>query len=201
MEKELVINGIKYVRYEEPKEYKLYDLVKYNGYKWIVIKVKNNKLTLMMKDCLSKDKMKKIFKTKYLTDDYDIKHSSDDICNDWNKTEIKRGLNDEFLKEFDKEDLIEMKTNYDEDKYSFDYIRIPTVREIRILDLYKIKPDKDCWLMSPSYFYATLDFAIEWHFSSTGILHYGWFVANGFGARPVITLKSDNLNIEKVGTV
>ena len=135
MEKELVINGIKYVRYEEPKEYKLYDLVKYNGYKWIVIKVKNNKLTLMMKDCLSKDKMKKIFKTKYLTDDYDIKHSSDDICNDWNKTEIKRGLNDEFLKEFDKEDLIEMKTNYDEDKYSFDYIRIPSVREIRILDL------------------------------------------------------------------
>ena len=28
MEKELIING----RYEEPKSYKIYDLVKYNGY-------------------------------------------------------------------------------------------------------------------------------------------------------------------------
>ena len=28
MEKELIINGIKYVRYEEPKSYKIYDLTR-----------------------------------------------------------------------------------------------------------------------------------------------------------------------------
>ena len=42
------------------KTYKIYDLVKYNGYEWIVINVKDDKLTLMMKNCLPKEKVKKI---------------------------------------------------------------------------------------------------------------------------------------------
>lgn len=198
MEKEIIINGIKYIRYKEPKSYKIYDLVKYNDYEWIVIKVENNKLTLVMKNCLSKEKMKKIFKKEYLTDDFDIVYSLKDDCCDWNKTEIKRGLNDEFLREFNKDELIKMKTNYDENKYSFDYIRIPTIREIDKLDLDRIKSDKANWLMSPSLFDASNGIAHEWYLNSAGCL-YPWFsVANGFGARPVITLKNDNLNIEKI---
>lgn len=138
MEKELIINGIKYVKYEEYKEYKIYDLVNYNGYEWIVIDVEDNKLTLMMKNCFPKEKMKAIFKEEYLTEDGGIKYSLNKTCNDWNKTEIKRGLNNEFLEEFNKDELIKMKTNYDTDKYSYDYIRIPKIREIKNLILIEL---------------------------------------------------------------
>lgn len=194
MEKELIINGVKYVKWEEPNTYKIYDLIKYNGYEWIVINVKNDKLTLMMKNCLSKEKIKEIFNNNYLDKDSDVKYSLDKKISDWNKTEIKRGLNNEFLKEFDKKNLIEMKTNYDEDKYSFDYIRIPKIREIERLDRDKIVPDKSCWTMSPLYFNATNGNASELVQSDTGFLS-DWGVHYSFGVRPVITLKSDNPNI------
>ena len=193
MEKEL--NRIKYVRYEEPKSYKIYDLVKYNGYEWIVINVKNNKLTLMMKNCLPEEKVKEMFNNDYLDEDGYIKYSLDKACNDWNKTEIKRGLNNEFLKEFNKEELVEMKTNYDEDKYSIGCIRIPTLREIERLDQNKIVSYKSCWLMSPYYFYVANGVAFEWYMSSTGRLCNAWAEGN-LGVRPVITLKSDNPNIK-----
>lgn len=201
MEKELIINGVKYVRYEELKPYKIYDLVKYNGYEWIVINVKNNKLTLMMKNCLSKEKMKEIFNEEYLDEDSDVKYSLDKTCNDWNKTEIKRGLNNKFLKEFSKEELVKIKTNYDEDKYSFDYIRIPKIREIEILEQDRIASDKSYWLMSPSYLSATSGYASEWIQYSASFLDPWFDVTICFGVRPVITIKSNNPNIEKVGTV
>lgn len=191
MEKELMIDGVKYVRYEKPKPYEIYDLVKYNGYEWIVINVKDNKLTLMMKNCLPKKKMKEIFNNDYLNEDGGIKYSLDEECNDWNKTEIKRGLNNEFLKEFNKEELVKMKTNYDEDKYSFDYIRIPKIREIERLDQDKIASDKSCWLMSPSYFSAANGVAYEWFRYSAGYLDGWWSVNHSLGVRPVITIKSD----------
>lgn len=196
MEKELVINGIRYVRYEEPKTYKISDLVKYNGYKWIVINAKGDELTLMMKECLSEEKMKEIFSNDYLDEDSNIKYTLDKTCNDWDKTEIKRGLNNEFLKEFDKADLIEMKTNYNEDKYSFDYIRIPKIREIERLDEDKIASDKSCWTMSPSIFDVTDGIANEWILYDAGYPSPWWRVNNSIGVRPVITLKNDNPNIK-----
>lgn len=200
MEKELIINGIKYVKCEEPKTYKIYDLVKYNGYEWIVINVKGDKLTLMMRNCLSEEKMKEIFNNDYLNKNFDIKYSLDKKCNDWNKTELKRGLNNEFLKEFNKEELVKMKTNYDKDKYSIDYIRIPEIREIERLDQDEVAPDKSCWVMSSLSFNATNGRAGEWFESSVGFLTGDW-VTHGYSVRPVITIKSDNQNIEKVGTV
>ena len=197
MEKELIINGIKYVKYEEYKEYKIYDLVNYNGYEWIVIDVEDNKLTLMMKNCFPKEKMKAIFKEEYLTEDGGIKYSLNKTCNDWNKTEIKRGLNNEFLEEFNKDELIKMKTNYDTDKYSYDYIRIPKIREIKRLDSNRVKPNFVCWTMSPSNFSATSGHANGWMEYLAGILT-NWNIYSSLGVRPVITLKSDNLNIKKI---
>ncbi len=213
MEKELIINGVKYVKLEEPKTYKVYDLVKYNGYKWIVINVKNDKLTLMMKNCLSEEKMKKIFDSKYLCANF-IAYCLNDNReynllknSDWNITEIKRGLNTEFLKEFNKNELIGMKINFDLDKYSYDYIRIPTVIDIYELWEYKrIMPDYNCWTMSPAIY--TNDCRSIWtidsdsdYFDDTGKM-FSDETTDGFaGVRPVITLKSDNQKIEKVGTV
>lgn len=193
MEKELVINGIRYVRYEEPKTYKIYDLVKYNGYEWIVINVKGDELTLMMKECLSEEKMKEIFNNGYLDEEDNIKYSLDEKCYDWNKTRIKRGLNNEFLKEFDKEDLVKMKTNYDKDKYSIDYIRIPEIREIERLNQDEIASNKSYWTMSPSLFDADWGSAFEYFVNLVGRIYSDW-VTNSYGVRPVITLKNDNHN-------
>lgn len=191
MGKELITNEVKHIKYEESKTYQIYDTVKYNGYKWIVINVRNNKLTLMMKNHLPKKKMKKIFNNDYLNEDGDIKYSSDKECNDWDKTEIKRGLNNEFLKEFNKEELLMMKTNYDKDKYSFDYIRIPEVREIEKLDRNKIASDKICWTITPSFFDATSGHAGEWYLNRAGCLNPWSYVTFWLGVRPVITIKSD----------
>lgn len=204
MEKELIINGVKYVKLEEPKRFEVYDLVKYNGYRWIIINVEDNKLTLMMRNCLSEEKMKKIFDNDYLDSDGGIKYNLDKICNDWNKTEIKRGLNNEFLKEFNKNELVKMKTKYDENRYSFDYIRIPKIREIERLDPDRIEPNKSSWTMSPSEFDDALVATTEWNQYSVDYIHpWAWWawVDDGYGVRPVITIKSDNPNIKKVGRV
>ena len=56
------------------------------------------------------------------------------------------------------------------------------------------------WTMSPSHFYAAHGNAFEWNLNSAGYLHYGWFVTNSLGARPVINLKSDTLITGGIGT-
>ena len=47
------------------------------------------------------------------------------------------------------------------------------------------------WTMSPSHFHAASGNALEWRLNGAGYLHLWSYVANGFGARPVINLKSD----------
>ena len=47
------------------------------------------------------------------------------------------------------------------------------------------------WTMSPSYFNAVRGDASEWLLYSAGYLYQWGYVANGFGARPVINLKAD----------
>lgn len=56
------------------------------------------------------------------------------------------------------------------------------------------------WTMSPSFFYATSGNANGWGLNSAGYLSYWWGVNNGFGARPVINLKSDTLITGGIGT-
>lgn len=186
MEKELTTNEVKHVKYEESKTYQIYDTVKYNGYKWIVINVRNNKLTLMMKNCLPKEKMKEIFNNDYLVGFDYIKYNLEVRCIGWNKTEIRRGLNNKFLKEFNKEELVKMKTDY-----AFDYIRIPKIREIKGLDPDKIAPDKSCWMISPLDFVKQWGNAYAWLHNSAGSLFTWWSVIYSLGVRPVITIKSD----------
>lgn len=222
MEKESVSTSVGFVRCNKIKKYQVYDLVKYNGYTWIVIEADLLFVRLMMKNCLPEEKMKKIFDDDYFFNfddqddlytaidmctytnsgvDYnyfsynDIKYSLDKTCNDWNKTEIKRGLNNEFLKEFNKNELVKMKTIYDENRYSFDYIRIPIVGEIERLAPDKVRPDRCCWTMSSN------DVGI-WVETVRDIMNpsLSWSKSRQ-SVRPVITLKSDNQKIEKIGTV
>lgn len=114
---------------------KIGSVVNYNGYDWIVIK-EGDDITLMMKDCLSEDEIKELFENDDIDDDdhYCVVFNHDQSNNDWCSSHIRTVLNGKFLDKFNKSDLNLMKTNYDEDKYSNDYIRIPTLREIERFD-------------------------------------------------------------------
>ncbi|MDY5873218.1 MAG: hypothetical protein SPK36_00255 [Bacilli bacterium] len=56
------------------------------------------------------------------------------------------------------------------------------------------------WTMSPSHFYATNGYALEWVLLSAGYVDGWWGVDTSFGARPVINLKSDTLITGGIGT-
>lgn len=189
MENKININGIEYIRVDSIKkeDFKVGDLINYNGYEWYIIKVEKNYSTLMMKNCLSEDKIKELF-----DDEYDVKFNLDGSNNDWQDSIIKKILNYKFADEFNINELSLMNTNYDENKYSFDLIRIPTIREIeRLSDNIKFS-NKNYWTMSPSSFNSSSAYANVWLVSSTGL--FGSFrSSNGFGVRPVIKVKNEFL--------
>lgn len=191
MEKELIINGTKYIRVDET-DYKEGDTVKYNGYEWYIIKLVDNKATLLMKDCLPEDKMSELFANEYLDDDNDVVFNLDASNNDWKDSIIRKRLNDTFIDEFNKDELNLMKTNYDEDKYSEDYVRLVTIREIERQDEYIRESNKSNWTMSPAYFYSWHASAIAWYVYPSG--YFGDdLTSTANGVRPVI-----NVNYSKI---
>ena len=192
MENILVINGIKYKKVED-ENFKLYDLVKYNGYEWYIIKIDNDNVTLLMKDKLGSDTMKSLFDEEYLDADYNAKFNLDVKNNDWADSIIRQALNEKFIDRFDKNELNIMKTNYDEDKYSDDYIRLLTIREVEKLPEEIRSIDEYYWTLSPSNFNSYYSNAYVWYVMSSGSLDPWSNVANSFGVRPVINLKTEYL--------
>lgn len=192
MENILVINGIKYKKVED-ENFKLYDLVKYNGYEWYIIKIDNDNVTLLMKDKLGSDTMKSLFDEEYLDADYDAKFNLDVKNNDWADSIIRQALNEKFIDRFDKNELNIMKTNYDEDKYSDDYIRLLTIREVEKLPEEIRSIDEYYWTLSPSYFISNDSIASVWLVVPSGSLDPWDSVTNSFSVRPVINLKAEYL--------
>lgn len=194
MENKININGIEYIRVDSIKKenFEVGDLINYNGYEWYIIKLEKNYSTLMMKDCLLEDKIKELFDDNYLDDEYDVKFNLDVSNNDWQDSIIKKVLNYKFFDEFNIDELSLMNTNYDENKYSTDLIRIPTIREIeRLSDNIKFS-NKNYWTMSPSYFSSAVANAYVWYVNLTG--HFGSNRASyGIGIRPVIKVKNNFL--------
>ena len=191
MENKININGIEYIRVDSIKkeDFEVGDLINYNGYEWYIIKVEKNYSTLMMKDCLSEDKIKELFDDNYLDDEYDVKFNLDELNNDWQDSIIKKVLNYKFFDEFNIDELSLMNSNYDENKYSTDLIRIPTIREIeRLSDNIKFS-NKNYWTMSPSSFLSSHAAANVWHVTSSGNLDWPW-ASRGNGVRPVIKVKN-----------
>ena len=191
MENKININGIEYIRVDSIKkeDFEVGDLINYNGYEWYIIKVEKNYSTLMMKDCLLEDKIKELFDDNYLDDEYDVKFNLDVSNNNWQDSIIKKVLNYKFFDEFNIDELSLMNTNYDENKYSTDLIRIPTIREIeRLSDNIKFS-NKNYWTMSPSNFNSAYAFAYVWYVYSTG--NFGSTrTSYGHGVRPVIKVKN-----------
>lgn len=191
MENKININGIEYIRVGSIKkeDFEVGDLINYNGYEWYIIKLEKNYSTLMMKDCLSEDKIKELFDDNYLDDEYDVKFNLDVSNNDWQDSIIKKVLNHKFFDEFNIDELSLMNSNYDENKYSTDLIRIPTIREIeRLSDNIKFS-NKNYWTMSPSIFSSFYAVALVWLVYSTGNFGTYWS-SSGFGVRPVIKVKN-----------
>lgn len=193
MENILVINGIKYKKVEY-ENFKLYDLVKYNGYEWYIIKIDNDNVTLLMKNKLDNDTMKSLFGREYLDDDYDVKFNLDVKNNDWVDSIIRQTLNEKFIDEFNKNELNIMKTNYDEDKYSNDYIRLLTIRETEKLPEEIRNINEYYWTLSPSYFNSYNSAADVWDVMPSGSLNPWNYVTYSFGVRPVINLKAEYLD-------
>lgn len=192
MENILVINGIKYKRVED-ENFKLYDLVKYNGYEWYIIKIDNDDVTLLMKDKLDNDTMQSLFDEEDLDTDYDTKFNLDVKNNDWTDSIIRQVLNEKFIDKFNKSELNIMKTNNDEDKYSNDYIRLLTIREVEKLPKEIRSINEYYWTLSPSYFDSGYSYACVWHVLPSGSLDPWYHVAYSFGVRPVINLKAEYL--------
>lgn len=191
MENKININGIEYIRVDSIKkeDFEVGDLINYNGYEWYIIKVEKNYSTLMMKNCLSEDKIKELFDDNYLDDEYDVKFNLDVSNNDWQDSIIKKVLNYKFFDEFNIDELSLMNTNYDENKYSTDLIRIPTIREIERLSDNIKSSNKNYWTMSPSHFSSALAAAFVWYVTSAGIFGAAW-TSSGCSVRPVIKVKN-----------
>ena len=192
MENILVINGIKYKKVED-KNFKLYDLVKYNSYEWYVIKIYNDDVTLLMKNKLDNDTIKSLFDEEYLSDSYDAKFNLDASNNDWADSIIRQALNEKFIDKFDKNELNIMKTNYDEDKYSDDYIRLLTIREAEKLPKEIREINEYYWTLSPSRFDSFNSYACVWTVLPSGSLYPWDNVTYSIGVRPVISLKTEYL--------
>lgn len=185
------------------------DIVTYKGLEWYVIKVEptteltidilganiehGEVLTLMLKNKLNAEQLDKC---GFTHDDYnDIVFNSDKTNNDWLDSNVRKCVNAFAGKYLDKSKLLKMRSNYDEDKYSDDIIRIPKLREIEKLpkDIRKVDVNSGYWAMTPSY--GTVDTAASACVLS--VYSYGGLTWGGvnraFGVRPVIMLASDEL--------
>ena len=188
--KEVYINGVKFVREKSKKKYEMGDILKYNGYEWCVIGIYKNSYKLLMKDVLDKDTICDIFDENDLDNYKDVIYSKDNSF-DWKLSIPRKGLNGKFLSKFNKNELIMMKTNYDENKYSKDYVRLLTIRENEKIDRNILKCSKSNWLMSPYFLNSGTSSAYEFNQDAAGFAYGNDWVTHGYGLRPVINLKSD----------
>lgn len=154
------------------EELKLYDLVSWCNHEWYVIKIENEAVTLMSKDVIG-------------TCDYSSENS-----NDFARSNCIKILND-FLNKLNLDNLILMKTNYDEDKFTNTLIRIPTLREIEKMPINIRKCGESYWTMTASYGASEdCDDAYVFAVNSSGNFGYVRVSSTG-GVRPVIKIEKE----------
>ena len=167
MKNEIIIDGVTYVK----KTHEIGDIIPFCGMDWYIIDKFDKKLKLMLKDTLQ------------------CMAYSDKNSNDWLESNVRNYLNKEFLQKFNKDKLIEMCTNYDENKFSNDFIRIPTLREIEKLPMNIRESDDWYWTMTSSYGVSEdCSYALVFRLYSAGSLHSGR-VRSTIGVRPVILIE------------
>lgn len=149
------------------------DIYKFCGLDWIIIDKFDNKLKLMAKDV--------VCELAY----------SDKNSNNWAESNVRKFLNEDFINELDKSKLIKMRTNYDEDKFSEDYVRIPTLREIEKLPMDIRGCNSAYWTMTSSYGVSEdCSYANVFYVVSSGCLNWSG-VNSTRGVRPVILVEGN----------
>ena len=174
---------------------KIGDIVKYNNYEWYITKINNESVTLMMADVLSDDDINELFDDKTYVDGNDVVYSKNND-NDWANTYIRKVLNSKFLDKFSKEELNVMRTNYSENKFADDYVRIPTAWEIRELGEDIRNKGESYWTMSASPYYFGGS-ASAWNVYAYGGI-YADDVADSGSVRPAVSLKTEILEKNKL---
>lgn len=161
----------------EKGTYEVGDEVKWCNFDWIVIKTIENgqKVVLMSKEA------------------FEPMAYSDKNSNDYKESNIKEYLEENFINKLDKSKLIEMRTNYDEDKFVTTNVRIPTLRDIEALPMSVRNCGSYYWTMTGSYAKSEdCSDAIVFFVDTIGFLNSNW-VGNAIGLRPVITLSTETL--------
>lgn len=184
---------------KKEKDYQVGDVIKYNNLDWFVIEIKKESLILITKEILFKELIQELFTDKRMVvNDFVVRFSRDGSNNDWRDSYIRQVLNTKFLERFNIDDLVLMKTKYDKDKVSQDYIRLPLKEEMesKTLNIRKISDPFGYWTMSPRHFRASRTSANEFFLNSAGIVSSYW-VAHGNGVRAVIELRTKTLEKEK----
>ena len=162
----------------EKGTYEVGDEVKWCNFDWIVIKLIENeqKVVLMSKEV------------------FEPMTYSDNNSNDYAESNIKEYLEECFINKLDKSKLIEMTTNYDEDKFVTTKVRILTLRDIEALPMSVRNCGKSFWTMTSSYAVSEdCSNAVVFYVNSNGFLYNTNVGASGVGVRPVITLNAEAL--------
>ena len=160
---------------EKQEELSIYDVVEWCNHEWYVIKIENEAVTLMSKSVIG-------------ACTYSNKNS-----NDFAKSNCIKKLND-FLEKLNLDDLIRMRTNYDEDKFINTLIRIPTLREIEKMPTSVRSCKKLYWTMTPGYIsYKICSQADMFYVRPDGSINY-WSVNAVLGVRPVVKIKKEKCN-------
>lgn len=175
------INKLKQCKTEVIEGYRVGKVITYNGFEWYIIEEKKESIVLFMKEKLSEELI------------YDVRFSKDEKNNDWKDSHIRQVLNTKFLEKFITDDLVLMKTKYDDDKTSDDYIRLITIDELKKLDsnIRKVKCNYGYWTMSPGNFNSGLAEVYEFYLSGTYIAIYSSLVTGRSGVRPIIEVRKN----------
>ena len=179
---------------KEKSELKLYDVIKWCGYEWYIIELKDNETTLFLKDKLPSSDVEQYFSERLLDSCKDVKFDTKGKNPWWADSEIRFTLNSLFLDELDVEQMNKMTTTVEldgQERTTEDYVRLITKEETELLpqEILKCSGQYGCWTMSPSCF-------IWWFYADVLRVHSSGAVRssntwNGYGVRPVINLNTD----------
>lgn len=176
----------------EKGTYEIGDEVKWCGIDWYVIKIINDcNLVETEESRYLNTKQNAVLVSKEV---FESMTYSDRNSNDYKESNIKEYLEECFINKLDKSKLIEMTTNYDEDKYYVGKVRIPTLREIEALPMSIRNCGNYYWTMTTSYGVSEdSPCAYVFRVGNDGQLWDNNVNITTRGVRPVITLSTNEL--------
>ena len=187
---------------KEYKEHKAGDKIKFAGLEWFIVRTKTKKkenlLELMLADKLPQDILEKVFDDETMRDDYRIKFAKDTY--DWKESYIREKLNTRFIDVLgiNRNDLVQMTTNYAEDEYTKDLVRIPSLKDCRELPKEIIKRDYNYFLINKGVYRQDCD-TQPYYGTDTGVFVFNPYTGSvgiWYSFRvvlPIITIKESIL--------